>query len=533
MYRVLIVEDEMFVRLGLKNLIPWEKYKMEIAADFSNGKSALEFFLKERPEVVITDIRMPVMDGMELIRRIREVSEDTLVILLTCLEDFGLAQEAIRMGAFGYISKLSMKEDEMELLIDQARKRLDAAHVREFDSVKTADKKAIVKNVLKQAVFSNLYGEEELWGYCESLPVRLTEFGLTLCILDMGRMDGIKMKFGDNRDFLIQFSLMNLVEETVGRVCLGEMLTLSDQQYLLFLSFQTERTEEEYERLIGEALDQVQYSLKIYFNTAAFIGMSSCGGRLTDLSGKYAEAVSALESRFLFSSETDRCRYGGLTNTDYFMGQMKALLDGEVFRSLTFDKREEFMERAGRLACQPGEVRNKTAELVFEYLQLITEYVDVGEVRKQKILQNTRRELELCQDMKAVNECCARTWDAVREAGGLRRGPGPEIMKALEIIAAEYGQENSLIAIAERVGLSPAYFSALFKKEMKVNYVEYLNRVRIERAKELLLKTDESVSEVSDRTGFKDNTYFSRVFRRMTGESPGEYRKNRTLEDIR
>lgn len=107
MLRVMIVEDEHFVRIGIKNSVPWEKYGMQVICDAENGRQALDQYEKYRPEIIITDLKMPVMGGIELIKEIRATDKRARFIILTCLDEFSLVQEAIRLGASAYILKLT------------------------------------------------------------------------------------------------------------------------------------------------------------------------------------------------------------------------------------------------------------------------------------------------------------------------------------------------------------------------------------------------------------------------------------------
>lgn len=113
MYKVMIVEDEMLVRVGLRSSVDWSKYGMEVAADLPDGQAAWDYYLKEKPDIVITDIRMPRMDGMELIGKIREADKETRIVVLSCLEEFDLARRAMSLGVSHYILKLTMTEAEI------------------------------------------------------------------------------------------------------------------------------------------------------------------------------------------------------------------------------------------------------------------------------------------------------------------------------------------------------------------------------------------------------------------------------------
>ena len=126
MLRVMIVEDEHFVRIGIKNSVPWETYGMQVVCDAENGRQALEQYQNWKPEIIITDLKMPVMNGIELMKTIRAKDKRARFIILTCLDEFGMVQEAIRLGASAYILKLTSEQEEIEAALEKVRAELEA-----------------------------------------------------------------------------------------------------------------------------------------------------------------------------------------------------------------------------------------------------------------------------------------------------------------------------------------------------------------------------------------------------------------------
>ena len=129
MLRVIIVEDEHFVRIGIKNSVPWEKYGMQVVCDAENGRQALEQYQKWKPDVIITDLKMPVMNGIELMKAVRAEDKRARFIILTCLDEFGMVQEAIRLGASAYILKLTSEQEEIEAALEKVRAELETVPV--------------------------------------------------------------------------------------------------------------------------------------------------------------------------------------------------------------------------------------------------------------------------------------------------------------------------------------------------------------------------------------------------------------------
>lgn len=119
MYKAIIVEDEMFVRMGIRMSVEWEKLGVEIAGDAENGQAAWELYEKEHPDIVLTDIKMPVMTGIELIAKIRERDKRTRIVILSCLEEFSMIKEAMSLGVTDYILKLTMTQEDMVAVMDK------------------------------------------------------------------------------------------------------------------------------------------------------------------------------------------------------------------------------------------------------------------------------------------------------------------------------------------------------------------------------------------------------------------------------
>lgn len=130
MYRVIIAEDEKFVRVGLRSMIHWDSLDMEVVGDAKNGEEAYEFYLRYKPHVILTDLRMPIMDGLDLIRKIRASDKKTKFIIITCLEEFSLVQQALELGVSSYILKHTSGIEEIEEKLESIRMELDSAKER-------------------------------------------------------------------------------------------------------------------------------------------------------------------------------------------------------------------------------------------------------------------------------------------------------------------------------------------------------------------------------------------------------------------
>jgi len=209
MYRVLIAEDEVFVRLGLKMSVEWEKMDMRVIADAANGQQAWDIYEKEHPDIILTDIRMPVMDGMELIRRIRERDRETRIVILSCLEEFQLVREAISMGVSDYILKLTMTPEDMEKILQKVRTELESIRGsrKEQGEVSPEEK----KRVLLDFFYYDSYDMESVKRRLERLALPFGQKNLLMAILEVDNYGRLQSRFKDEYGLLVSSAISNVL----------------------------------------------------------------------------------------------------------------------------------------------------------------------------------------------------------------------------------------------------------------------------------------------------------------------------------
>ena len=375
MYKVLFAEDELLVRLGLQNSIPWSKYKMEVVALAENGLEAYQLFEKLQPDILITDLRMEGMDGLELVKRVRKIDKECAIVVISCLNDFETLRKLIPYNINAYVLKASISIDEVCGVLEQVKDYLISigrtAEKNESDSEKTEDK--ISKYLLGDIGF---YEEEEL-----NLLEHLLLFSLE----------------EENKD-KINMLAMEFIYELVNRQIPGEMLVpLKDKEFCVFYR-NTEKNMEERIKRINNSI-------------AEFLGV-----------------------RFKITHSRRK-------------------------------KDENLKEWFDRVYAQQYEIN-------FD--------------------ENSGKAL---------------------------------IQKSIAYMQAHYQESLSLTDISHVIGLSVSYFSYLFKQETGKNYIEYLNEIRLISAMRDLRNTDEKIVVVAQKHGFQNLEYFSRYFKKKTGESPARWRK--------
>ncbi len=512
MQSVLLVEDEILVAIGLKNIIDWESLGMQVAAIAKNGQEAYEIYQKTHPSLIITDLTMPVMDGLELIAKVRENDRRTRFVVLTCHDEFKLLQRAIRLGVSDYVLKLNAPDGELERILR-----------RVGDEILAETCAGAFPREGEPPAPSGAFLEEYLAG--EGDDRRLQEglcelFGGDACALCyiLSRVEVTGRVQGD--------LILNLINDQIKRYDKGTAFMMPGGGIIALLPVLGPgdmRGRMEYlVRRINEALLRC-------LNAEAFFGVGGTGPA-KDLAALAQRAGEALERRY-FLPEGESLAFAGEDSGQAAIGGGLAAVEAcasrlqeafpEYFAQISMGigqmraapalSRQEFVTQAVRMVHWPEiAYRNRGggdfASACREYAQEILTAPSYGQAVSA-----------LCRFLEAV--ASARTY----------AGLSPEVRRALAYMKGGYAREITLASLAEHVGISAPHLSRQFARELGEGFSELLNRIRLEQAVRLLESGKMRSHEVAYAVGFTDPSYFSRVFKKYAGMRPSEYRRGMAL----
>lgn len=515
MYKVVIAEDELFVRLGVKMSVDWEKLGMEVVTDVENGQQALESWELLQSDIIITDIKMPVMDGISMIRKIREKDERVRFIILSCLEEFGIVREAISMGVSDYVLKLTMTQEDMEKVLLKAKKELEVLDGSSQNQNHPEDKKQFEEELRAWMYYRlNMSAKRQ-----RMFEEQFAGGGVRVISLEIDRYQECRKLFNDAYGSMLDSAEENILSELLQ----GQphvLLIEKEGRSVLVLNDTAETGE--FSEEMGKLLETIREVFGRYLKTGVSFGISSRGEGYQDLDGLYHEATLALEKKF----------FSGTNRNLFYHGQ-----EQEECRTLIVRK----MERLIRTAREEAEVsRLKEAGEAFcqhENPVTIRHYFEhtIG-VQIGKILPDARQRYQIAEmytERIKQSETLDEVIEVYQDAQAFLKGDGETdtehlskpVRDILRYIGEHYAEDITLDLLAEYVELSRTYVSGLFKKEIGVNLTNYIINYRIERAKELLRDTNLKSYEVAEQVGFVDESYFSRSFKKITGLSPNAYKK--------
>ncbi|WP_373230049.1 response regulator [Cohnella sp.] len=529
-----IIDDIKSVVDGLMS-IEWAGQGITVAGTSANGEDGLELVRRARPDIIITDIRMPKMDGLTMLRAILELNYSCKVILISSYTDFDNAKQAVQLGAFDFVVKPFTEEDIMEAVLRakaqvmQERSRL--LSVREME-LKLRESLP----VLRQEYFSLLVSHQTSWERAaerwEFLQVDLIHRGFVVVLLEI---DGFQERSEDLSVLEVElnrFSLQNITEETIQVYAKCVVFRGKNNRFVAVMndseSLSTTRIAE-----------KCCKNIERYTKFTVSVGVGGRVEEISELPNSYRQADRAL-TYHLFTGGNGAISYEELPKTD-----LQAPLSLErkdelllVLRSGNGDRAEEILaDISNSLQMMtsrpnPNYLISLYEELAASAIRIFYELVPFAEVQplverfKAKWGMSGLTLSELEQQLLAL---CHEGADSVRK--NTLSEAQTVIYRSLDYLNSHIDQDVTLTECAAYVHLSVSYYSSLFKKVTGMTVTQYVTAERINKAKSMLV-SGLTVQEVASAVGYEERRYFSDMFKRTTGMTPSEFRASYHPETI-
>lgn len=534
--KVFLVEDEMVIRRGIKNSIDWEKEGYIFCGEASDGELAYPMIIKEKPDILITDIRMPFMDGLELCKLVKKELPNIKILILSGYDEFDYAKEAIRLGVTEYLLKPISSGKLLEALngVSESirREKEDKDLVRKYMEEMRENTEHEKQKFFEQMIAGNLSMADAL---------------------ETGKKYEMNLSAGMYNLLLFRFTLEE--ENRKSGELLGEAeYAIEKLTERLEYVFEFQRgvegwafllmadNEEQMSERVKELSKDLEEIMKNYSTIAYFGGIGQPVARLRELEESFREAERALAARF--TMELNRI----ISVEDIRMAQNVDTLDdieitsfGEIEKTRTMlekflnngaeDEIDEFVD----VYINELPEENLKSVLMRQYI-IMDAYIVMmsfcekiegieGEMQAQsEELKNSMKTIQTLEEIKNYIRMLLKKIIGVRDTiSGRRYSDIIEIAKD-QIRKTYMSDEISLNTIAAEVGMSPSYFSSIFSKEMGKTFVEYLTEIRMDRAKELLMCSSMKTSEIGYEVGYKDPHYFSYIFKKTQNCTPKEFR---------
>lgn len=531
MHKVMVVDDEPIVRLALKSLANWEKHDFDLSFEASNGKQALEI-LEANPdiEIVVTDINMPVMDGLELISRLKELEKSIGIVVLSAYDDYNFVRQAFKLGVMDYILKTDMEPDNILKILKGIVSRIKKADLSGIEkAAQERDTKLIKKMFLKELIELDEVSAPE--SRAADLNLHICKDCNVVCCLLIDGYKEVNERYDGSSQKLLTASVQNAVNQILTETKSGEVLSVAPEEYIIFLSFPNISSSHIREKIV-ELLGKIKYSLRVYINVSVSIGVSTVKTGLAEMKQLYKEASANARLRFVFGK-------GRIIFPEYINNlpkkEVNTLIGKEAqvasaLRELTKEKIIEGLEKLFDILKNSNidRIDNTYAcymEIVFLVINCLKERSeDIGSILGENI--NFYNTITRFETQEEINEWLKDTVVTVVDRLADKRDAkvNRTVTRVQEFVKDNYNKDINLKAASDYVGLSESHLSYVFTKMTGETFTDYVTRIRIEKAKELLEMTNMKVYEVSVNVGYANVEHFSRVFKKITGLSPNSYK---------
>ncbi len=508
MLKVLIVEDEKAARERLESMGIWSSGEYSLCGSAHNGKDGLRIYYTAHPEIIITDIEMPVMDGLDFIAEVRKEDPDIPIIILSCYESFSYAQKSIQLGVQDYLIKDFLEPEVLRsALVRAAGKRysdiLKVNRKSRFRTEMVSDLFSFLKNNTTDALkkikpgFSDKQIFSLLLIQIDSFNHETTDINTVIVNVEKGLQS--------ESDSIISYR---------GDGLIAALLGMEEEKPVFDIS--------------ARIIDFVEYRCNISLTIAAADSFTN----LSDIQGVYSATKDLLTYRI-------------------FLGQRRVITPAHIRNVTWMDP--ETTEHSLRILKQAVMQNNsntffKTLENLFqveisgmiqynyiEYvnislLSLLLTYIDTHHLRLSDKFSIDILNLHTVHALETISDIYRWFKKQFTEVFSLTQGKRTaeirsyHIREIISAIQSGYSGDLTLETLAEKAGLHKVYLSRLFKKETGRTCYEYIQDVRIRNAKEMLLYTSLTIAEIAKQTGFKSYDQFAVVFKKLTGDTPTLYR---------
>lgn len=512
--RLLIVDDDYQIREGMKNGIEWETTGISEVETCGDGLEAMCAVADKLPDMIIADIQMPGMTGLEMIRRVREISSETKVIFISAYSTFDYCQQALRLGANDYV----LKPIEMDEFMEVIRRNI---YAWKQEKKKISQYKQMMIGEMAQKIYEKTDDADELSFYDmlpEQFPFMTTGYFITTLVRiecneqldEQFKKEQFKKEALEALCYHVRDKLGVVTEVEAGYVCLspGNNSALAT----VYLQNHIKKLLLEWNQIYEEKYGSIS------------AGISGSHGKNGFLQG-YCQACETAERLFYQEKGTVLVFDPGRIQREFSAEEWEQIKDIAKKKAIKKDFLseqiliDEFASQARRVSLTPQIFRKK---LLAYYWELCRKYREMEEV------DSLRSELENCQNARVCVEKLkgrleSQIWSHHQHLEQ-RKQYSHTTKLAIEFMERHYAEQITVVWVAQEMGKSPNYFSSLFKKETGCSFSQYLNGIRLDRAKWLLLQTNMQVAEIVEAVGYADYIYFSQLFRRRFSCSASEFR---------
>ena len=532
MINLLLVDDEPIVRIGFKTVLDWHELGINNLREASNGKEALEIFKKGNTDVVITDIKMPVMDGIELISSIKSIDPNTLIIVLSSHDDYEYVKKTFKMGIHDYILKSDINKKNMIKLFKEINEKTKENNSKK--NIVIDDENA--ENLRKAKLLTDIINSENPLTP-EQICSKMQQIGwnpktkyTALSVISIYKFNEVKKKYFNDDTSKLYFSINHMIQETENKF--GNFLNArikENEIALVFSSFKGESLEN-FRKKIAEICYDIMLHAKRFANLNTFFGVSNISSQgYSDIYELYNSAKCAQKYYFtqgvckiIWYYQIEKNEIKDKTEEiNSYVWNFKKMLSGrnyqdseEILKKVLVNK----SDLCGMSIEAVKKIYSIYSSLLFEYMGLNSVAYELeGKIKKFIYLVNCNASLnDLNNELKTILLYMNTFEELVKN---------PLVDKVKKYADSNYSSQITSRDAADSLNITQEHLCRIFSSDIGMSFTKYITNMRIEKAKELLLLGNKTIKQIGSMVGYTNNYYFCKVFKKVTGLSPSDFAK--------
>jgi two-component system response regulator YesN len=521
--KVLLVDDDILARNHLRSIISWEKHSMTICGEAADGKTAIHMMEELQPDILILDVNMPHMNGVELSEYISKTYKQMKMIMLSSYDTYEYVRSTLKNGAVDYLLKHQMNSETLLKVVQKLIEQLESDTNIRLQQEDTNRKWEMAGPIVTQNYLKDLILRKINESSLNLTNFRTMVFGAEkpnwyLVTMQIVNFELITARFTDTEMNAYHRSIIDLCQQAIGDYKDGCSAYMERGRFVLLLSLEESRSENVMQQQLETLIRRLEMTLKNFFNVTAVFVYNSPFHRLGQLPDKYESLVQRLDEMMGKGNYKDAA--GSLEGLEVSISikeekqllsivdqsdkaELRELLNGIFKRMVHADYYTsqrvlaELIHIAGKIGTKAGLDMN----WMNHDLARFSGQGDQFELSKKLILQVYEKIADELQIKRKVYY-------------------SSYVNQAIQRVQASYHSGISLEGVAEEIGITSSYLSRLFKEETGKTFTEYLNEYRIEISKRLIEDSDLKIKEIYQRIGFNSYSYFIKMFKEIVGETP-------------
>lgn len=508
---VVIADDEELICDLIKSLIHWDRLNMRLLAVVSDGQELYEVIKAKRPDIVITDISMPNIDGLNLIQRVRNEEIPCKFIIVSGYRQFEYAHNALKYDVADYLLK-PVEESELNKALRKLANRDIAEKEAEIGSER-------MKSIFLSRIIFEIQNRDETPESIYRDYGILFQDGFFMVIqMKLDITDEAPEAYEYNNS--LNYKLKNLFMDIFADLCHQILFDESSLMVCAGINY-ARQNDKAVKEAIKLFMQLAQNVLDLFIGICFTIGVGEPYNEVTRFAQSYYDACESIENRVV--EGTDRIIFhSGLANApSLFSENQKKSIILDIVRSVESVNINDFEMYADKIFDFPDQ--HFPAVAIQAILREIISGLDIQDAYNKQLIFGLKNATSVKKLKSAFTKPLLNFLKAKQEE--IERKNTKPVRLALQYIEEHYGEQIRLEDLADRVNLNPVYFSQVFKKQTGENFSDYLIGYRMDMAKQLLINSGYNINEISDKVGYSDSSYFSRLFKKTVGIKPSEYRK--------